>query len=1083
MITKTTQRAFKAFALSSTALVLATTGVAFAQDGNKIDFNIPAQDLGEALTKYGVQSGTDVFFNEAEVQGKTSVVLTGEYTPQAAAKALLDGSGIPYEQSDSGMLLVGEAYIQAATQENEGARFSGSQLDNQSDGSNSAQPDEDDQSVDLDEEGDELIPDDRADASTERVVLDRVYVTGSRIKGAAVTSQTVVLNKDEIDARGFNSVEDILAALPQNVSSLNSVSTGIGGQGQPGAGVSNGQRFQGQSIANLRGLGGQNVLVLVNGRRQANSSSVEFSSLGGTSGVNLSSIPFSAIERVEILLDGASSIYGSDAIGGVINIILKKNYSGASIVARIEDGANGGDNEQIEATFGTSWDSGSVTLSGSWSQDDPINAADAGFTTFNRVAQGGIDARLSGQPADIFRASSFFVPLGRLGLNDDGTTPLSAADLAGTTGRLTTLPQLSIDDVPEFLSGENENFSAALSFEQNLMGEKLKFYTDLQYSDDTNETTDSTQALILNRFPGSRIVIPTTNAFNDTGEDLAIFARLFQESVDGLIPAATRQTGDERFGIVSGLNYQINENWSADLSFGFNQTETTYDNNILEIDLAALQVLADSSDPSVAFNPFGNGTAQNDISSAIVRATGSDSLGTPTESTIKYAQLVLEGKVMDLPGGEVRASFGGELRDEEMVFDDSFLFGSGVISQQLFAVTDPSRDLAAAFGEINVPLVGENNAMPLIYGLQVNFSGRYDSYSSEASGLGTEIDNEYNEFSPRVGVAWYPVQGLKVRANWGRAFRAPSLVQLFQAQRLDFPADAFLYYTLFGNQDPFLPAGITDPGTQAPGVDLFSGPNNNLEGETSESWSIGLDWNLALFDGAYINLNYNNTEISDQIGTTSSIISDPEIWLAGGFGPTGPDNSVIRDDAGFIVGTIRAPFNINGTTSETLDLGAGAQFNTDNGRFNFDWSAVHAIKTEQDIVGVVSRLDDSDLGLPSWSHIASMNWVKDNLGLTFVVNHTSSYDNLAGVAQILGRPATPRSVDEAGLAEKVDSFTTFDLTGRYTFDRYGTEVSLGLINLTDEDFPYYNNSRSAPFDLRQVDARGRRVFLRVKKDF
>ena len=157
------------------------------------------------------------------------------------------------------------------------------------------------------------------------------------------------------------------------------------------------------------------------------------------------------------------------------------------------------------------------------------------------------------------------------------------------------------------------------------------------------------------------VVIPTSNAFNDTGIDLAVGSVLYQEALRGQIPLSRSRTGDERLGVIAGLVYRPDDNWTIDFSGGINEVESSYDNGIVRLDFDALQLLANSSDPNVAFNPFGNGTAQNDLSSALAIGPSVDSLTTPTKAKTETWLLTVEGGLFSVPGGDVRVALVGRL--------------------------------------------------------------------------------------------------------------------------------------------------------------------------------------------------------------------------------------------------------------------------------------------------------------------------------------------------------------------------------------------------------------------------------------
>ena len=207
---------------------------------------------------------------------------------------------------------------------------------------------------------------DERDADDSDESIDEIVLTGSRIAGAPLASPVVSITRADIEARGLRSVEDVLRYVPQNFSGI--TSGGRADERSPGL-------DGGVVTVNLRGLGEGSTLVLVNGKRIAASPAT-----AGTF-TDVSTIPFSAIERVEILTDGASAIYGSDAVGGVINFILRQEYRGLQPRVRYENSSSGGDSVTLETTGGMSWGSGNLTGSLSFEQADPANFFQAGMPT------------------------------------------------------------------------------------------------------------------------------------------------------------------------------------------------------------------------------------------------------------------------------------------------------------------------------------------------------------------------------------------------------------------------------------------------------------------------------------------------------------------------------------------------------------------------------------------------------------------------------------------------------------------------------------------------------------------------------
>ena len=915
---------------------------------------------------------------------------------------------------------------------------------------------------------------DEPNNSPEGEDVEKILITGSRIENAAPTTQVITINRDDIETRGFSSVEDILKSLPQNFSGMSTATTS---NDTAGSTLAQPDRYAGQSSADLRGLGRSNVLVLVNGRRQTISASSEVSSQSET-GVNLSSIPFSAIERVEIVMDGASSVYGADAIGGVINIILRNDYEGAELSVRYESGANGGDSIVFDGSYGHSWDDGNVTVSLSRKQKDPISAIDAGYTTQDFTSFGGYDGRslFTGTQIGIFKLVDhpYWGPspslVGYLPLSDNGTAPLTAEDLALTSGRLETNLTGRLDTVSKYLSGENTNTAIAISAEHRLLEDDLKLYTELQYTKDEYENFTPVNIGLL-RFPlriGGPVTIPTSNAFNNTGEVLYL---------DGYFPSASvgapeyqsSLTSDTRTGLVFGTKYQISSEWKVDASYQINKTESEYNNIEWRFDFDKLQALANSSDPSAAFNPFGNHSAQNDLSSAVISAPTIDSIQQPSISKIETFFVSGEGLLGSWAGGDIRMALGGELRNESLEFDDVFLIDGGSVG--ILSDSTPEREVEAVFAELFVPVFGKDNAIPGFQSLEFKFAGRNDKYvASEASAA---VDNTYERFSPSVGFSWSPIEELRIRGNWGEAFRAPNLSQLYKTDSRTYVISG-AYNAGF---DPYLPEGA-DP-RQAPPISLVQGANTDLGGETSTSSSIGIEWTPEYIDGLNVGISYNKTEISNQISNSNAIFLNKEYWAAN-FGPTGPNNAIVRDANGFISEMNTYPINIDGITADAVDFNIDYQF----GDFDFTLNGTNTLSTVKHELNDDITLSGTDRGLPEWVGTFLFSWTGDDLSTTLAVNYTGEYHNIAGLGSTLnGGYKSFKDTQAEGLYEEMDAYTTVDFTARYFLSGSDMEITFGVKDLFEADKPFYNNSRGAPFDSRKVNMQGRTLFLTVKKEF
>ena len=337
---------------AATALAHAS---AYANQETTHDVDIKPQELGAALTEFGIQTGHEILFVDADVNGKTTNGVVGEVTTPDAIKTLLDDTNVDYRIDDNGTLLVGKAAISQANlraEEERGGRFRVAQLDQ-----------EDDRSV-------ERISDNSRDNQSGASTRDEIIVTGTNIRGIAPESSPVLLyDRDLIEKSGASTVQQFLSTVPQNFG---------GGSNQGFGGLPNdsGAQFNeslGSSI-NIRGLGSSSTLVLLNGGRIAPSSAIgDF--------VDVSLIPTSALERIEILTDGASSIYGGDAVAGVANFILREDYKGVEINARYGS-VTEGDMDEYKASIlgGESWEGGSALFVYEYFDRANLSTSDRGFS-------------------------------------------------------------------------------------------------------------------------------------------------------------------------------------------------------------------------------------------------------------------------------------------------------------------------------------------------------------------------------------------------------------------------------------------------------------------------------------------------------------------------------------------------------------------------------------------------------------------------------------------------------------------------------------------------------------------------------
>lgn len=311
----------------------------------QVEFNIPAQAVGDALNEFGRQSGLIVMMYSSLGKGTVSPAVVGRYTNKEALQKLLENTALSFEFVDARTVAVRAAQTKTITGDNIQGNDSGMRLA---------------QLGQTDTGKDEQPP-----VSADNIELEEVLVTGTHIRAAGnSTASVTVLDRQYIESTGLATTAALIESLPQNFALANQaaiVPPGVSDTGQQGAGI------------NLRGIGEGTTLVLLNGHRMA------LGFLGAA--VDISALPLSAIDRVEVLTDGASAIYGSDAVGGVVNFILRNNFDGATTDLRAGQAKGGVDELQLSQALGKTWSSGNALLSFDYYKRDLLQASERDFVS------------------------------------------------------------------------------------------------------------------------------------------------------------------------------------------------------------------------------------------------------------------------------------------------------------------------------------------------------------------------------------------------------------------------------------------------------------------------------------------------------------------------------------------------------------------------------------------------------------------------------------------------------------------------------------------------------------------------------
>ena len=756
--------------------------------------------------------------------------------------------------------------------------------------------------------------------------MEEVVITGSRIAQSSdfeAISPVIAVDKDDIAKSGYQNLQQLLVQLP---------ATGNGTFSTRGNNQDS--TANGTAAVSLRGLGADATLVLVNGRRVAISS---FAQEITTNFVDINSIPVSAIERVEVLKDGASAVYGSDAVAGVVNIILRDDFEGLELTGSIGSTTEGDFSEtNVSALWGTGNDQGHITMILDYFKNDTLYNKDRGpLGSADQSARGGED----------FRSSRGFP--GRFVV--DGVTTIDP----GCPADQAFPPTCVYDYGPwNLLTPESERVGLMVLGSYDITSD-LELFTEIAVQH--NRSIAQGAPTPLDEDAG--LTVPVSHPNNPYVGATTLSVGRFRT-----VDAGPRQWDiqSDNLRMVLGLRGTVSDwDWEVSAQRGRSESDQTGDRSQGWVRTDFLQREIDAG----RYNPFG-GTFNSpdvidDITTSLVRQGKSDL--TAYDATVW-------GDLFDMSAGTVRMAAGLEYREESIsdVPDDQFqrglIFGTESVSAA------GSRDSWSAFVEFSVPLLES---------LELQLAARYDDYSDFG-----------DTTNPKLGLRWQPLDTLAFRASWGTGFRAPSLAQvgLGPSQESRFFSDTY------GCDENPAYCAATD-------YTLVFAGNPNLEAEESESWNLGVGWepmaNLSLtldywdikqenkIDEAPFQYLYD-TFCNDQ----DSVICVRNPALPGD--ALGPLSSI---NTGFINIGEQAVSGIDLSASYLTDVGGGTLGLT------FFYSYLMSFdRTELDSSGTdfVTRDLSGKYEYPEHRWTMSGDWTRGDWSLYAALNYVGEFEDLGG---------------------------------------------------------------------------------------
>ena len=982
--------------MTASATALAVSAAPAMAQAQPRTFNIPAQPLSAAILEFSRQSDVMVIVAPELTAGKRSQAVKGAIPINVAIGQLLRGSGLrAVPNSAGGYRIEAGGGGQAASPKTSG-RVSSSATE-------SASSSEDDEAVNA-------------------LAHDEIVVTGTLISGRApVGSRIVTLDRKAIDATGAGSVQDTLRVLPQNFGGgaseiTQTVNTGAGLNNTYGSGV------------NLRGLGPDATLTLVNGRRLAPAGQGTFT--------DVSTIPLGLVDRIEIVPDGASATYGSDAIGGVVNIILRKNFDGAQ--TRFRYGAfDGGDAPEVQLgqAFGKAWSSGHILIGYEFAKRDSLAMSGTKYTAQSDLRPFGGSNFDSPQanPGTITRIGTTNVVLG-IPSGQNGMTLTESQLLGGVTNFANTREQSDL--IPE-----QTRHSVLGSISQDVTP-GIELFADVLYSHRKFSARDNRAGQFLS--------VPETNAYRIQNQ---LFPgrgalRIAYNLTDDIGPLYNSGKA-EAFSGAFGANVDLANSWKLSAFATYSFSHETADQSG-SVDAGALSAALASSSLATAFNPFADGS--NTTPAVLASLIGSNS--SFVRSSVRTANVKFDGKLIDLPAGAVRLAVGGELRREELRYTATTTSSSGIITDTSTGVAPGRRDAAAVFGELFVPVVGEANALPFVHALELSVSARFD-----------DIDAAGRSFSPKLGVEYEPLPGLAFTGSYGESFKAPFLK--------DTNAGTFgQVATVTSAIDPQAGAGTTT-------LLATLGGNPDLRPETAKSWTYGVQLRPAAVAGFRASVTSFHIRYKDRVATPAGgvlarIFAEPQLYpgvLVRNPSQSQVDTAVASAATFFgplpTPGSIQAIVALNLTNLASvqidgLDFSSRYEFPLGGGRswLGVDGTYIYNFEQRDAATGPSRRILNTFSNPVDLKMRGTAGWERGGFGVTGSANYINRYRD-----------------DISQPNRKINSWTTFDFQLRYSgaADSWlkGTDFSLSVINLFDRGPPFANNSQGFAFDPTNSNPLGR----------
>lgn len=978
------------------ALMALSTATAFSQGANSYDVEIKAQKLTKALAELSDITQLQLIYSPETLAGLETAGASGKLSSLSILEELLAQTSLRIKKVDETTYVI------------QSASDMGRKFQNISYGENY-------------EENLAVIDADEADDEAE---MDEITIVGSSIKISA--------EKLDMNAQPIELITDVQFQMTAGVSISDFL------QSEPvltGSRSNQANSDRGESTINLRGAGAGFTLSMIDGRRFA-----------GEGSADISALPTIAIQEVQILKAGASAIYGSDAIAGVVNFKLREGYEGVKLNASYGDTTKGGgSNYNVAALFGVKEDRFSFTGSLSYQKRNKLTYKHRAVTqTQDYRSFGGTDQRLRIGPASSMVAfppnpdNIFTLDPTRFGPGD------YSANFNGdfVQGELRSLVRPVIVPESERVSGH-----WALTFDV-MEDDQMTFFSQGYANRRTTATENlptTYQGIVFPAMfppmlpPGAPPGTVLLRNFYTPFTPFFPAGVIYSFGPDEVAPSV-RSNRSDSFKSISGFRGVIfdNINYEVAYSYFLNNSSNDYTNRIT---LDSFYSAVDRQDPS-ALNIFGYWANSAEQIGLLDIETARDS----SQNKMQTFDAKINGGLFDWEAGTVKFALGYEHRKVQYMYDPKN-FGTTLYvggSSNLTNSVDRGRDIDAVYGELQVPLYNSDDDQAVVSSVDLTGAARWEKYSDFGNSTVAQAAGRVGFFG----------ETFMIRASYANSFKAPTVEELnrpFQSQlqqgRFDATLDMITPYT------------------------RISGGNPDLEPEKGKTWNIGFVWRPDIEDQLLIKVDYWNLRLHNLI-TTPSVDALLQNTATSGSKTYDPDTGYPIIDVRVSNGGVR---NLAG-----FDFGILYGFETETiGSFSFDFNGTLLTKFDDEGDGEIfdrlGRFSDEAGPIPKFRARLLNNWRINNWSISNVINYSAAYDDLEAQTE-LNEPFTRRT----------KAYITVNLQASYTFDEdsslEGMQIYAGLDDIFNADVIFLNADREG-WDQSLSNFAGRSFYLGIRHEF